>query len=404
VALPYKRFIGKLNGKNIKFFTKQLDYSIKDQQKRIERVKDVLYTKDGYIDKFFEEYMDDYYKKHPNKEDYLSQDIEVFKELEKMANYILFCPGAERITKKTKYNFYTDDKFKEKLRKDIHLDGIISSVNNNIDDSGNNTDIDALNGDEVIAYLIRKGENYKKQIKQKIFKKDFKDKELKCLIDYQNSIDSMREKLGSLRKNGENIWLQKKLVSNMGSSKDDELMCKDKIKRTIYFKQVLPDEGFIDYDMFDFFDKEQVKALLRCTPRDFTADLGILIYDMEQLVQNCGLTIVERNILDIYRQSTYDDENTTLEGMANKLGVKQQYISAVLNNICNKIISKFEEVYEDWYYLNKVKGKYKKCSSCGKIKLANERYFRKRSDNKGDGYYNQCRICEKANKSDEKLL
>jgi hypothetical protein len=125
---------------------------------------------------------------------------------------------------------------------------------------------------------------------------------------------------------------------------------------------------------------------------------------MEQLVQNCGLTIVERNILDIYRQSTYDDENTTLEGMANKLGVKQQYISAVLNNICNKIISKFEEVYEDWYYLNKVKGKNKKCSSCGKIKLANERYFRKRSDNKGDGYYNQCRICEKANKSDENLL
>jgi hypothetical protein len=193
VALPYKRFLGKLNGKNIKFFTKQLDYKIKDQQERIQKVRDILYTQKGeYSDKFFEEYIDDYYKKNPNKQDFLSQDIDVFKELEKMANYILFCPGAERITKKTKYNFYTDEKFKEVLKKDIHLDSIISDVNNSIDDTGNNTDEDALSGDEVIAYLIRKGENYKKQIKQKIFKNDYKDKELSCLNDYQNSIDNMK--------------------------------------------------------------------------------------------------------------------------------------------------------------------------------------------------------------------
>jgi hypothetical protein len=210
--------------------------------------------------------------------------------------------------------------------------------------------------------------------------------------------------LDELREKKENIWLQKKLINNMGSSKDDELMCKDKIKGTIYFKQPLPDEGYIDYDMFDFFDKEQVKALLRCTPRDFTTDLGILIYDMEQLIKSCGLTSVENKILDIYRQSTYDDENTTLKEIAKKMGVKQPYITAVLNNICNKIINKFEEVYEDWYYLNKVKGKYKKCSVCGKIKLANERYFRKRNDNKGDGFRNECRICEKTNKSGENLL
>jgi hypothetical protein len=48
--------------------------------------------------------------------------------------------------------------------------------------------------------------------------------------------------------------------------------------------------------------------------------------------------------------------------------------------------------------------KYKKCSVCGKIKLANERYFRKRNDNKGDGFRNECRICEKMNKSGENLL
>ncbi|WP_207653302.1 hypothetical protein [Clostridium cochlearium] len=39
-----------------------------------------------------------------------------------------------------------------------------------------------------------------------------------------------------------------------------------------------------------------------------------------------------------------------------------------------------------------------KGSKCGEIKIANERHFRKRSDNKGDGFRNECRICEKNSK------
>ena len=32
-------------------------------------------------------------------------------------------------------------------------------------------------------------------------------------------------------------------------------------------------------------------------------------------------------------------------------------------------------------------------SKCGEVKLANERYFSPRSDDKGDGFYSYCRKC-----------
>ena len=49
----------------------------------------------------------------------------------------------------------------------------------------------------------------------------------------------------------------------------------------------------------------------------------------------------------------------------------------------------------DWlnnYYLNKEYGKYKKCSRCGQIKLAHNKYF-SRNDTSKDGWYSICKEC-----------
>lgn len=45
-----------------------------------------------------------------------------------------------------------------------------------------------------------------------------------------------------------------------------------------------------------------------------------------------------------------------------------------------------------WYYLNKEPGQYKRCSRCGKLKLAIPRYFSKNNTSK-DGYYSICKKC-----------
>lgn len=51
-----------------------------------------------------------------------------------------------------------------------------------------------------------------------------------------------------------------------------------------------------------------------------------------------------------------------------------------------------EEQYLDYHYLEKEKGKYKKCSRCGQIKLILDRNFSKNKTSK-DGYYSICKEC-----------
>ena len=82
----------------------------------------------------------------------------------------------------------------------------------------------------------------------------------------------------------------------------------------------------------------------------------------------------------------------TQEEIADILDVKQQVISNHINKIVNKIIKQYEEIYSNWYYLNIVKGKYKKCKKCGEIKLI--QYFDTKKNTK-DGYNDYCKQCRK---------
>lgn len=389
MALPYQKFNGKIDGKTIYDFTKQLDYSEDLTQKdRIKLVYDILY-KDGYIDKFFEDFFSYYYNPHLTKEDCLSHQHNVFQELDKMANYILYSPDGERITKKTKYNFYTENRFQKELHKELSIDKMVEDVEEMSED-----EIDTNVYDEVIDFLIRKGENYKKSKKQKITKKDLKDKELKCVQEYQDYINYAKIELDRLREEGKDYPKQKRLARILKEVKKDQLLAKDLIKGTIYFKDVLPDTTEIDYDQFDFFDKEHVMALLKCPPiEDLLSDKGCLIYDLNRLLEKCNLSPADWEILRLYRE-----EDLSLTDIANKLNVKQPFVSATLNKICNKIIDVYEAIYEDWYYLNIVKGKYKKCSKCGEIKIANERNFGKHPNTK-DGLQSICKICDNSRKN-----
>jgi len=45
-----------------------------------------------------------------------------------------------------------------------------------------------------------------------------------------------------------------------------------------------------------------------------------------------------------------------------------------------------------WYYLQKEKGKWKKCSRCGQVKLAHNKFFSKNNSSK-DGFYSICKSC-----------
>ena len=83
-----------------------------------------------------------------------------------------------------------------------------------------------------------------------------------------------------------------------------------------------------------------------------------------------------------------------------EFGIKHslEYISSLWRKKIPKLIaSAAEDEWLDEYYLFEEKGKYKKCSRCGQIKLAHNKYFSKNKTSK-DGYYSICKSCRNKKK------
>ena len=78
-----------------------------------------------------------------------------------------------------------------------------------------------------------------------------------------------------------------------------------------------------------------------------------------------------------------------------EFGIKYsiEYISSLWRNKIPKLIADAaQDDYLNWYFTIEEKGKYKQCSRCGAIKLANNRYFSKNKTSK-DNYYSICKKC-----------
>ena len=51
----------------------------------------------------------------------------------------------------------------------------------------------------------------------------------------------------------------------------------------------------------------------------------------------------------------------------------------------------------NWHYTEEEKGKWKKCSKCGQIKLAHSKFFSKNKSSK-DNFYSICKDCRNKKK------
>ena len=83
------------------------------------------------------------------------------------------------------------------------------------------------------------------------------------------------------------------------------------------------------------------------------------------------------------------------EILQTEFGIKHslEYISSLWRKKIPKLIaSAAEDEYLDWYYQEVERGKYKRCSRCGEIKLAHNKYVSKNKTSK-DGFYSICKKC-----------
>lgn len=145
------------------------------------------------------------------------------------------------------------------------------------------------------------------------------------------------------------------------------------------------EEYYGDFDI-DMFDEDIVKKMI-CIPVESRYKYGVVGIDMD-IIDNmiCGI-ISDRHwcILDMLRMGF------TQQSIADKLKCSRSVINKQLDRIVKKITEVYEKEYAyKYYYLNVVKGKYKKCFVCGEIKMVSEYH----KDSRGkDGYKCKCKYC-----------
>ena len=134
-------------------------------------------------------------------------------------------------------------------------------------------------------------------------------------------------------------------------------------------------------DSFDRFEGDLYYLMLAF---DEIADKALKEYPLYEKIVECKVDGL---------QNTQIQEILQME-----FGIKHslEYISSLWRNKIPKLIAlEAENQFLDYYYLNVKKGKYKRCSCCGEIKLAHNNYFTKNKTAK-DGYYSICKKCRNA--------
>ena len=255
--------------------------------------------------------------------------------------------------------------------------------------------------------------------KKEITKKDLE--EIKALRDLKESIQIIEE-LEKAATGKKRYKLKKQLIE----MHQEQYIIKDSYKPTMsgaasvknLTKTALDEHITLDENdepvsdcLISLFNQEHVSALLcnysalkqDCWGR-FTWDFWYLLEDLEDLIDET----LEKDYPLYYKLVIYKIDGRSNAEIQEKLqkefGITYtvEYLSSLWRNKIPKMIAeKAKENYLMWYYTYKEYGKWKKCSRCGQVKLAHNRFFSKNNTSK-DGWYSICKECRNKKSSTKK--
>lgn len=130
----------------------------------------------------------------------------------------------------------------------------------------------------------------------------------------------------------------------------------------------------------------------------FDSDIWAMMLDLDNLIER-AFAETQPMLYDILIMKIDGMYNVDIsEEIDKKYGKKytNEYISSLWRRKIPKLIAEAaEQDYLEWYYTVKEKGKWKKCSRCGQVKLAHNFYFSKNKSSR-DGLYSICKCCRNA--------
>lgn len=273
------------------------------------------------------------------------------------------------------------------------------------------------NGEDGIYNLISENKNQIFQPKVTITKKDLE--EIDLLRQLREAINLWEAKLKVTE--GKDAFIIKKALIDM---RKDQYLIKNAYRRPIVFNKITRSRSFVKIEdktcRFDedgypipegvsLLDPAVCSAILcnysRLKQDSFDQFEGDLYYLMESFDKIADVALKDYPLYEKIVECKVDGlQNIQIqEILQTEFGIKHslEYISSLWRKKIPKLIaSAAEDQYLDWYYLNEEKGKYKRCSRCGQVKLAHNKYFSKNKTSK-DGFYSICKCCRnsKAKKS-----
>lgn len=159
--------------------------------------------------------------------------------------------------------------------------------------------------------------------------------------------------------------------------------------------------------LISFFNYEHISALLcnySALKEDawgkFSQDSWYMMEDLDNLIEK---TLRDEYPL-YYKLLIYKidgKQNAEIQELLNdEFGITYsvEYLSSLWRNKIPKLLAEqAKEDYLMWHYTYVEKGKWKRCSRCGEVKLANNRFFSKNNTSK-DGFYSICKKCRNKKK------
>lgn len=351
--------------------TRKLDYSLQSPQERNELVKKII--------------------------DETPPEQLTSKYLTILSDYIIFAMDKEERKKK---KILTDNRMVTVNRREISFQGLAGQLEN---------------GEDGIYNMIANDKNIIFMPKIAITQEDID--EIPGLKKLRDAIDAVEKQFKAAT--GKRKFLLKKQLIEM---RQDQYVIKSAYRQPMYMMNVtksfsklqldgkitITEDGKVSStELVSLFDQKHVSALLCNYSKlkedawgKFGSDSYYLMEDLDNLIER---TLKDKYPLyyDLLIYKIDGKQNIEIQELLNeKHGIKHsvEYISSLWRNKIPKLLAEqAQEDYLVWYYTVKERGKWKKCSRCGEIKLAHNRFFSKNKTSK-DGFYSICKCCRNKKK------